>query len=266
MPFPLRVVLGLEPIPADIGQEAMDTLRVQHMAGMLRKPPFTSKGNLEQVSVNPECHIIHKLRSFTPRFSLNVLWYPPRYCCSSQVISAAILENCSYWSSGGMFWVFFYVWRSGHHLLVGTWFWWTKFGLHVQAWKPHVQFGVLLSKVVSQEPQYHTEVWKPTGDTSFNYHWSPWAPWPVRSPGQYKACSPPLLSLSSTVSSRGAHRLFTNPLRGPRAAQPISCNAAGCPAGLLTSSLLIQLYMEESCSFQLISPRKPPRNTSSIIL
>ena len=29
---------------------------------------------------------------------------------------------------------------------VGTWFWWTKFGLHVQAWKPHVEFGVLLSK------------------------------------------------------------------------------------------------------------------------
>ena len=83
----------------------------------------------------------------------------------------------------------------------------------------------------------------------------------MRSPDQYKACSPPLLCLSTPAPS-------TNPLRGPRAAQPFSCIAAGCPAGLpqLTSSLLIQHFMEESCSFQLISPRKPPRNPSSIIL
>ena len=77
-----------------------------------------------------------------------------------------------------------------------------KFGLHVQAWKPHVQFGVLPEwrNSVSQEPQHHTEVWKPTGDTSFNYYWSLWAPWPVRSPGQYKDCSLPLLSLFHTGS------------------------------------------------------------------
>ena len=30
--------------------------------------------------------------------------------------------------------------------VLGHGFGWTKFGLHVQAWKPHVQFGVLLSK------------------------------------------------------------------------------------------------------------------------
>ena len=30
--------------------------------------------------------------------------------------------------------------------MLGHGFWWTKFGLHVQAWKPHVEFGVLLSK------------------------------------------------------------------------------------------------------------------------
>ena len=31
-------------------------------------------------------------------------------------------------------------------LLLGHGFWWTKFGLHVQAREPHVEFGVLLSK------------------------------------------------------------------------------------------------------------------------
>ena len=30
--------------------------------------------------------------------------------------------------------------------MLGHGFWWTKFGLHVQAWKLHVEFGVLLSK------------------------------------------------------------------------------------------------------------------------
>ena len=31
-------------------------------------------------------------------------------------------------------------------IMLGHGFWWTKFGLHVQAWKLHVEFGVLLSK------------------------------------------------------------------------------------------------------------------------
>ena len=31
-------------------------------------------------------------------------------------------------------------------MLLGHGFWWTKFGLHVQAREPHVEFGVLLSK------------------------------------------------------------------------------------------------------------------------
>ena len=49
--------------------------------------------------------------------------------------------------------------------------------------------------------------------------------------------------------------VLPEPLRGPRASQPSLCIAAGCPAWLLTSSLLIQLFLEESCSFPLSSSR-----------
>ena len=147
---------------------------------------------------------------------------------------------------------------------VGTWFWWTKFGLHVQAWKPHVQFGVLLSKgtqfprslSITQrcENRQETQVSTTIG------HPEPHDLWGHRANIRHDL---PLFTLFLQPSPREEH---TGSSRTLSEGQGLLSIAAGCPAGLLTSSLLIQLFMEESCSFQLISPRKPPRNTSSIIL
>ena len=151
---------------------------------------------------------------------------------------------------------------------VGPWFWWTKFGLHVQAWKPHVEFGVLLSKgtqfprsiSITQrcENQQETQVSATIGHPEPHDLWGHWAnirhvlPLFTLSPHRSLHVPSQRRRVAATlVFSKPAPS--TNPLRGPRAAQPFSCIAAGCPAGLLTSSLLIQLFMEESCSFQLTS-------------
>ena len=50
--------------------------------------------------------------------------------------------------------------------------------------------------------QRHTEVWKPTGNTSFNHYWSLWARWSIRSPGQYNPSPPSPLPLSTQPSER----------------------------------------------------------------
>ena len=128
--------------------------------------------------------------------------------------------------------------------MLGHGFWWTKFGLHVQAWKPHVEFGVLLSKGTQfprslsitqrcenrQETQVSTTIGHPEPHDLWGHQANIRHVLPLFTLFPPSSFRPPL---SSNVSSRGAHRLFTNPLRGPRAAQPFSCIAAGCPAWLL---------------------------------
>ena len=74
----------------------------------------------------------------------------------------------------------------------------------VKSLKPHVPLSG-----ENQTLQNVTEVWKPPRDTSFNSYWSLWAPWPVRSPVQYNACSHSLLSLLYNPSEgRRLSRLF----------------------------------------------------------
>ena len=88
---------------------------------------------------------------------------------------------------------------------VGTWYLWTTVRptCVVKSLRPHV----LCSGDKPEPPelsipgclQPHTEVRKPTGDTSFNRYWSLWAPWPMRSPGRYKVSSPPSLFFYATL-------------------------------------------------------------------
>ena len=129
----------------------------------------------------------------------------------------------------------------------------TKFGLHVQAREPHVEFGVLLSKgtqfprsiSITQrcENRQETQVSATIG------HPEPHDLWGHRANIRHVL---PLFILFPPWSF--PHRFFLNLSEGQGPAQPFLLHRSRLSSpGLLTSSLLIQLFMEESCSFPLIS-------------
>ena len=143
---------------------------------------------------------------------------------------------------------------------VGTWYLWTTVRptCVVEAWAHFSLFWRQTRAARTQSPrvlQLHTDVWKLTRDTSFNHYWSPWAPWPRKSPGQYKPGPPSLFCFFTQLSER---RSVAVQLTFSLFSILLLLNS---PRGANLS--FYSTSMEERCSLQLTSPGKPPPNPSS---